>query len=115
MRKGAMTQQVKRSFCRICSGNCGVKITVENDRLVDVRGDHDDSMTLGYTRIKGSQAVAAHYAPDRVLQPLKRQPDGSFAPIDIEVALDEIAAKLKELMKTDGPESIGVYRGGGAF
>ncbi|KJS08220.1 MAG: hypothetical protein VR73_06175 [Gammaproteobacteria bacterium BRH_c0] len=110
-----MTQEVKRSFCRICSGNCGVKITVENDRLVDVRGDHDDPMTLGYTCIKGIQAVAAHYAPDRVLQPLKRQPDGSFAPIDIEVALDEIAAKLKELMQTDGPESIGVYRGGGAF
>lgn len=110
-----MATEIKHSFCRICSGNCGVNITVENGRLVDVRGDHDDPMSLGYTCVKGIQAVAAHYAPDRVLQPLKRQPDGSFAPIDIEVALDEIAAKLRQLLESDGPESIGAYRGGGAF
>ncbi|MAT49820.1 MAG: nitrate reductase [Porticoccaceae bacterium] len=110
-----MTREVKRSFCRICNGNCGVKITVENDRLVDIRGDHDDSMTLGYACIKGIEAVEAHYAPDRILEPLKRQPDGSFAPIDIDVALDEIAAKLQSVMDSDGPEAIGVYRGGGAF
>src|SRR5690606_15998512 len=110
-----MPAEIKRSFCRICSANCGVNITVEDGRLVDVRGDHDDPMSLGSPCVKGIQAVAAHYAPDRVLQPLKRQPDGSFAPIDIDLALDEIAAKLRQLLDTDGPESIGAYRGGGAF
>lgn len=110
-----MSQQIKRSFCRICSANCGVNITVENDRLVDIRGDHDDPMTMGYACVKGIEAVEAHNTPDRILEPLKRQPDGSFAPIDIEVALDEIAAKLQSLIDSDGPESIGAYRGGGAF
>ncbi len=110
-----MAIEEKRTFCRICSGNCGVRITVEDGRMLDIRGDQDDPMTLGYACVKGLQGIAAHYAPDRILEPLKRQPDGSFAPIPIEQALDEIADKVRALIARDGPESIGGYRGGGAF
>ena len=53
--------------------------------------------------------------PARLLHPLKRQPDGSFARIPLETALDEIAAKLGEIIAEDGAEAIGGYRGGGAF
>ena len=90
-----MTIEEKRSFCRICNGNCGVKITVEDGRMTSIRGDRDDPMTLGYACVKGLQAIAANYAPDRIMEPLKRQPDGSFAPIAFEQALDEIATKLR--------------------
>lgn len=110
-----MAIEIKKSFCRICSGMCGTTVTVEDGRMTSVRGDHDDPMTTGYACIKGIEGAAAHYAPDRITEPLKRQPDGSFAPIGIEQALDEIAEKLAVLIASDGPQSIGGYRGGGAF
>jgi anaerobic selenocysteine-containing dehydrogenase len=106
----------KLSFCRICMGHCGVVLTVDEDeRLVDIRADRDDSQTLGFACFKGLQAVELHNGPARILHPLKRQPDGSFARIPLETALDEIAGTIKDIVATDGPAAIGGYRGGGAF
>ena len=105
-----------RSFCRFCMVFCGTRVTLdENDHIVSVRGDHDDPMNQGYSCIKGLEAAGAYYAPDRLLHPLKRQPDGSFSRIPFEQALDEIAAKIAEIAARDGPEAIGAFRGGGAM
>lgn len=111
-----MARREVRSFCRICVGSCGLKLTVdEDDRLVEARGDHDDPMTMGYACIKGLEAPAFHNHPDRILRPLKRQPDGSFAPIGLEQALDEIAEQIRTAIEEDGPEAIGAFRGGGGI
>src|SRR3546814_762754 len=72
-------------------------------------------MTTGYACLKGLQAPASYNAADRVLQPLKRQADGSFQPIPLEQALDEIAAKLRQIIDRNGPESVGGFRGAGAM
>lgn len=105
-----------KSFCRFCMPFCGTRVTLDDeDHVVQVRGDRDDLMTTGYACIKGLEASAAYYAPDRVLRPLKRQPDGSFAPIAWETALDEIAATIQATVAQHGGESIGGFRGTGAF
>ena len=106
----------KLSFCRICMGHCAVVLTVDDDeQLVGIRADRDDEQTLGFACFKGLQAVELHNGPARLLHPLKRQPDGSFARIPLEQALDEIAARLREVIDEDGPEAVAGYRGGGAF
>jgi anaerobic selenocysteine-containing dehydrogenase len=105
-----------RSFCRFCIPFCGTRVTLDDqDRIVEVRGDKDDLMTQGYACIKGLQAPASYNAPDRVLRTLKRQPDGSFTPIPLEQALDEIAEKLKRMLAAHGPESVGLFRGAGGM
>jgi len=85
-----MANREVKSFCRFCTACCGVTLTLDdNQRITKVVGDKDDLMTQGYACFKGLQAPAALYGEDRILEPLKRQPDGSFAPIDLETALDE--------------------------
>lgn len=104
------------SFCRICLGHCGVVLTLDdNDRLTDIRADRDDPQTLGFACFKGLQAVETHNSDKRILKPLKRQPDGSFLPIALDQALDEIAAKLKTALDEGGPEAIAGFKGGGGF
>jgi anaerobic selenocysteine-containing dehydrogenase len=111
-----MATREKLSFCRICMGHCGMVLTVdEDDRIVSIRADRDDEQTQGYACFKGLQAADLHSGPARLLHPLKRQPDGSFERIPLEQALDEIAAKLRQVMDEDGPEAVAGYRGGGAF
>ncbi len=106
----------KLSFCRTCMGHCGVVVSVDDeDQLVGVRADRDDPQTLGFACFKGLQAVEAHNGPARILHPLKRQADGTFARIDFDTALDEIAATIRAIIDADGPEAIAGYRGGGAF
>ena len=83
-----MDQPEALSFCRLCMGHCGVRVTLdERQRLVSVRGDHDDPQTLGYACFKGMAAPEAHNSPERILHPLKRMPDGSFAPVPLAQAL----------------------------
>ena len=106
----------KLSFCRTCMGHCGMVVTVDDeDQLVGIRADRHDEQTLGFACFKGLQAVEAHNGPARILHPLKRQADGTFARIDLETALDEIAAAIRAIVDQDGPDAIAGYRGGGAF
>jgi anaerobic selenocysteine-containing dehydrogenase len=83
----------------------------ETNRIVGIKGDKDNPMTNGYVCFKGLQAEEAHHGPARLLRPLKRQPDGSFAEIGSEEALDEIAAKLRTIIDRDGPEAVASFKG----
>lgn len=106
--------RTEKSYCRLCFGFCGVNVAIENDRVVSVRGDHDNPVTLGYTCIKGLDAPAAMYGDKRILRPLKKSGDRQV-PIALEQALDEIAARMKAIVAEDGRESLAFYRGTGAF
>ncbi|WP_157215209.1 molybdopterin-containing oxidoreductase family protein [Flavisphingomonas formosensis] len=111
-----MSRSEALSFCRICMGSCGMVVTLDEERrLVDIRADREDPQTLGFACFKGLRAVEAHYSANRVLRPLKRMPDGAFAEIGIEQALDEIAERLAAIRKAHGPEAIAGYKGGGGF
>jgi anaerobic selenocysteine-containing dehydrogenase len=104
------------SFCRICSGGCGTRLTIGPDeRILSIRGDKDNPLTQGYACFKGLQAHEAHNHPQRLLTAMKRQPDGSHAPIPSEQALDEVAAKLTELMTSNGPDAVGAFCGNGSM
>ena len=105
-----------RAFCRICLAQCGTHLTIdEADRIVSIRGDKDNPLSNGYACFKGLQAEEAHHGESRLLHPLKRQPDGSFKQIPLETALDEVAAKISELMDRNGPDAIAVYFGNGSI
>lgn len=108
-----MTRTVT-TFCRICIGHCGLQVTVDdNDHIVDIRGDKDQPMSKGYACFMGLQAEGSHRSRERVLRPLKRQSDGSFEPISVERAFDEIAEKMRRIIDRDGPNAIAMFLGAG--
>jgi anaerobic selenocysteine-containing dehydrogenase len=107
-----MTIRTERSYCRLCSGLCGTKLSIDDSgRIVDLRGDHDHPMTWGYACVKGLQAPHLHYGDSRLLHPLRRQDDGSFARMPLESALDDIAAAVRRIVDESGPRSIALFRG----
>lgn len=111
-----MAMREAKSFCRICPGYCGLVLTIDdNNQVVKVRGDHDNPMSQGYACIKGLESPHLHHGPQRLLKPLKRQPDGSYREIGSEQALDEIAEKLARIMERDGPDAVALFKGGNAY
>jgi anaerobic selenocysteine-containing dehydrogenase len=93
-----------------------MEIELENGRMIGVRPDGSVSPYGGYLCPKGLSAVEFHNgAENRLFNSLKRQPDGGFAPIEAETALDEIGAKLKAIYAEHGPRAIAVYHGTGAY
>jgi len=107
-----MTQHA--TFCRVCYHLCGAVVELDDDgRAVSMTGDRDNPLYKGYHCVKGRASPAVHNSPDRLRHSMKRQPDGSFVPIDIEVALDEIAAKLAVILERHGARSVASYHGTG--
>jgi len=102
------------TFCRVCYHLCGAVVEVDDHgRPVAMTGDRENPLYKGYGCMKGRASPAVHNSSDRLLQTMKRQPDGSFAAIDIEVALDEIAEKLSKILERDGPRAVASYHGTG--
>jgi anaerobic selenocysteine-containing dehydrogenase len=100
-----------KTYCRICHGLCGMVATIEDGKVIAVRGDRDHALTRGYTCIKGLQYPELHHGPGRLRHSLKRQPEGGHAPIASEQAFDEIAARLAAIITEHGPNAVALFSG----
>ncbi|MBT3428430.1 MAG: molybdopterin-dependent oxidoreductase [Gammaproteobacteria bacterium] len=106
-----MTKETHKTFCRFCHAYCAIEVDVEDGRPIAVRGDTDDPVYGGYTCIKGRQLPSQYSTPKRVSKTLKRSAGGDFHVIDINDAMDEIAAKVTHLIEQYGPRSVATYVG----
>lgn len=80
-------------------------------RFTKIRGDKEHVATAGYTCNKALRLDHYQNGGARLPTPLRREPDGSFTPIDWDTAIREIAARLKTVRDTHGGESIFFYGG----
>ncbi|WP_413796953.1 molybdopterin-dependent oxidoreductase [Streptomyces iranensis] len=101
----------RHSTCRLCANRCPILVDVEEGRAVQVGGDPDAPLYRGYSCRRGRLLPQLLNDPSRLLRPMKRLPDGSFAPISSEQALDEVTAAVERLAAEHGPRSIALYCG----
>jgi anaerobic selenocysteine-containing dehydrogenase len=104
--------ETKKTFCRFCHVFCGLEVDVEDNRVIGVRGDHDNPVSEGYTCPKGRAEVERINHPDRLRSSQKKVGE-EFTDIGSQQAIDEIGAKLKAIVEEHGPESVAVYVGCG--
>ena len=98
--------------CVLCAQNCGLRVLVENDRMVKVLPDKDNPRSKGYACRKGLNVLYHQYQDDRLTRPLKKV-NGTFKPVSWDQAVDEIASKMKTIVQKYGPRSL-AYMGGGS-
>ena len=101
-----------KTGCVLCAQNCGLEVLVENNRMTKVKPDKSNPRSQGYACRKGLRVLYHQYPEDRLTQPLKRVGD-SFEPVSWDRALEEIAAKMRELVDRHGPRCL-AYMGGSA-
>jgi len=93
-----------------------MEIDVADNVMVAARPDGSVSPYGGYMCPKGLSALEFHRdGSERLRYSLKRQPDGTFAPIDAEAAIAEIGDRLKALVAQHGPRAVAVYHGTAAY
>lgn len=94
-----------KSACILCENNCGIQIQTEGRRFATIRGDKDHVATAGYTCTKALRLDHYQNGGARLTTRLRREPDGTFTPIDWDTVVPEIAARLKTVRDTRGGES----------
>jgi len=102
----------KKTYCRICTNQCGMVVDIEDDRIVRIRADREHPLSKGYSCPKGRAIGGIHHHPDAITRPMMRK-EGALVPVGWDEALDDIAAKLRKLVDEHGPNAIGVYFGSG--
>jgi anaerobic selenocysteine-containing dehydrogenase len=90
---------------------CGLKLGLDGDRIISVRGDEDDPFSRGYICPKGVAIGEVHHDPDRLRTPLRRAADGSFTPIGWDEAFDLVERRLGAVRATCGADAVAVYMG----
>jgi anaerobic selenocysteine-containing dehydrogenase/Fe-S-cluster-containing dehydrogenase component len=89
-------------------------VTVEGGRITRIEGDPENAATRGHVCLKGISYAQRVSTKARLLHPLKRQPDGSFARVSWDEALGEIAARLDVARRERDPASVLYYEASGS-
>jgi anaerobic selenocysteine-containing dehydrogenase len=92
-----------------CPDMCSLLATVEDGRVVRIQGDPEQNFTAGFACAKVNRDAELVHSPERLATPLRRtgaKGDGKFAPISWDEALDEIAARWKQIIAESGPLAL---------
>ena len=102
---GTKKIEVKRTVCGHCSVGCAVDAVVENGVWVRQEPVFDSPINLGAHCAKGAALREHGHGEYRLKYPMKLV-DGKYVRIGWDQALDEISAKMLDLRKQSGPDSI---------
>jgi len=89
------------TICPLCEATCGLKVSLEDGKVVTIRGDADDPFSQGYICPKGYALKALEEDPDRLRQPMIRG-----RRVDWEEAFALIESRLPPLLP-----DVAVYLG----
>jgi anaerobic selenocysteine-containing dehydrogenase len=101
----------RASVCPLdCPDTCSLSVTVENERIVRVRGSHANPYTKGVICAKVARSYPAFvHGPGRLRTPLRRvgrRGEDRFEPISWDAALDLIYERFSTVVETYGPQAI---------
>src|SRR6266496_3697045 len=96
--------------CTLCEATCGITVTTDGDRVVDVRGDEHDPISRGYICPKATALADLHHDPDRLKRPLVKR-DGEFVEVSWREAFDLVGDRLRAIRAKYGKHALGVYYG----
>ena len=108
-----MSQREVTSYCRFCVASCGIKVTVDGDSVIRVRGDMDHPTSHGYTCPKGRSLPRWHEDPRRLDEPaLGRRTERR--PVAWEEFTGDLGEKVARIVAESGGDAVGVFAGSGA-
>ena len=102
---GAGKIEIKRTVCTHCSVGCAVDAIVENGVWVRQEPVFDSPINLGSYCAKGAALREHGHGEFRLRYPMKLV-NGKYERISWGTALTEITAKMMELKKASGPDSV---------
>lgn len=106
-------QQETKSTCCYCGVGCGVIITTENKKIINVKGDPDHPANFGRLCTKGSTLHLTAKPDARIHYPeLRTTRKASRQRVSWDESLDFVVDKFADTIKKYGPDSVAFYLSG---
>jgi anaerobic selenocysteine-containing dehydrogenase len=108
------TKRVIKSACNLCSGGCGVLVTLEDGKAVEIKGNPESLPNRGDLCKIGLASLEYLYHPDRLKHPLKRigqRGEGKWQQISWDEALSMAADALNKVKQEYGAEAVAMVHG----
>src|SRR5213593_4438958 len=109
-----MSEVIRTACNRDCPDACQILATVEDGRVVRLRGDPDHPVTRGFLCYRTDHYLERQYSDERLTTPLIRR-NSHLEPASLEEAQDLVAARIREALDRHGAESIFHYQSGGSL
>ncbi|WP_018874239.1 molybdopterin oxidoreductase family protein [Thioalkalivibrio sp. ALJ1] len=108
-------QEIKYTTCYMCACRCGIKVTVEDNKVRYIQGNRHHPINKGVLCAKGNAGIMKQQSPARLRQPMRRKPGtergaGEFEPISWDEALDMLSTRLQKIRETD-PRKLAFFTG----
>ncbi|MBU1344699.1 MAG: molybdopterin-dependent oxidoreductase, partial [Proteobacteria bacterium] len=107
-----MEKKIKVSCPMDCSDLCRFVVTVQNNRIIHLKGDKNHPVTKGLVCKKGRSLVQRMIHPQRIRHPLIRTENG-FIKASYETIFDIISEKLMSIKHAFGTRAILNYTSDG--
>ncbi|HYH59734.1 MAG TPA: molybdopterin-dependent oxidoreductase, partial [Thermoleophilaceae bacterium] len=96
--------------CPLCEATCGLRIEVEDNRVLSIRGDDEDVFSRGFLCPKAAGLKALEEDPDRLRRPLVRR-DGELREATWAEAWHVVEEGLAPVLEQHGRNAVAVYLG----
>ncbi len=108
-------QETKYTTCYMCACRCGIKVTVEDNKVRFIQGNPNHPINKGVLCAKGNSGIMKQYSPAKLSKPLLRKPGtergaGEFEEISWDQALDMLEKRLRHIRATD-PKKLAYFTG----
>jgi formate dehydrogenase len=103
-------RETVHTYCQICEQACGLKVTREHNRIIDIAPDTNNRNSWRDFCVKGASAGAVVEHPQRILTPMQRV-GGRYVARSYRDAVRAIGGKLNAIIATHGAAAVGSYAG----
>jgi assimilatory nitrate reductase catalytic subunit len=102
-----------RTHCCFCGQQCGIVLKVKDDEVIGFEPWYEFPFNEGKLCPKGVKRYLQNAHPDRVLDPLERDPSrpGGFRPVSWDHALDRTVAEIHRIQAEHGNDAFAMLSG----
>jgi len=102
-----------KALCPYCGVGCQIKLTVQNNLILELQGAEDSPVNHGRLCPKGALLSPVLALPGRLLQPQVRETRASdFVDMPWDETLARVSQRLREIIDRYGPDSVALYGSG---
>src|SRR2546423_15531142 len=106
-----MTGAWHKTACNLCYVNCGIEVLVNDARVEKVRDDRSNPKSQGYLCNKAARIPYYAHHKDRLTTPLRRRADGGVDMIEWDVAIPQIAERVRAIVDRHVGQRVAPYIG----